>query len=161
MIPIHTSVRGIGIASLVIIGFGIYQVLNHSKAKADFTRSTGTIEYFDKEFQDLPHRHEGDYRYLKIDTYAYLFEIYEPHSESTAHHIDELREGDRIDIYFYETDHTRESQLNRFTQFIDKAGQAYFIRNGFQMNLGLVIIGLGLGLNVMSYFLWRKGKLEW
>ncbi|MHA4894646.1 hypothetical protein ACXZ1K_07845 [Pedobacter sp. PWIIR3] len=159
MIPV--SFRGIFFVSILILGMGIFVVVNNSKEKKEYDKSTGTIEYFSKEFQDLPVRDKGDYRYLKIDAYPYVFEIYEPNSEPTQKSIDDLKVGDMIDIYYYETDNTREEGLNRYAQFIDQKGQSYFARGGFQKQLGFVVIGLAILLNVMSFAFYKKGKIKW
>ena len=161
MIPIIISVRGVIFTSIIVLGLGIFVIVNSSKEKSDYDKSTGTIEYFDKEFQNLPTRHKGDFRYLKVDSYPYLFEIYEPNSEQTKNKIDDIKVGDKIDIYYYETPDTRNIRLNRFTQFIDKEGQPYFIRNGFQKQLGFVIVGLCILINIMALIFWKKGKLNW
>ena len=155
------SVRGVISASAIVLGLGIFVIVNNSKDKAEYDKSTGTIEYFDKEFQNFPTRHKGDFRYLKVDTYPYLFEIYEPNSEPTEKKIDDLKVGDKIDIYYYETSDARSIGLNRFIQFIDKEGQPYFVRNEFQKQLGFVILGLCLLMNMMAFVLWKKGKLDW
>ncbi len=136
-------------------------IVNNSKDKAEYDKSTGIIEYFDKEFQNLPTRHKGNYRYLKVDTYPYIFEIYQPNSEPTEMTIDDLKVNDKIDIYYYEISDTRDVKLNRFAQFIDQGGQSYFIRNGFQKQLGFVVVGLSALLNIMAFAFWKKGKLEW
>jgi len=161
VIPIIISVRGVIFASIIVLGLGIFVTVNDSKDKEEYDTSTGTIEYFDKEFQNLPSRHKGDFRYLKIDSYPYLFEIYKPNNEPTEMTIDDLKVGDRIDIYYYETSDTRNIGLNRFAQFIDKMGEPYFVRSGFQKQLGFVIIGLSILLNIMAFVFWKKGKLNW
>lgn len=161
IIPIIISVRGVIFASIIVLGLGIFMTVNNSKDKTEYDKSKGTIEYYDKEFHNLPTRHKGDFRYLKIDSYPYLFEIYEPNSEPTEKTIDDLTVGDEIDIYYYETSDTRNIGLNRFTQFIDKNGKPYFIRSGFQKQLGYVIIGLSILLNIMAFVFWKKGKLKW
>lgn len=161
IIPIITSVRGVIFASIIVIGIGIFVTINNSKKKEEYDKSSGTIEYYDKEFQNLPNRHQGDFRYLKIDTYPYLFEIYEPNSEPIENKIDDLKVGDTIDVYYYETFDTRNIGLNRFIQFVDKNGQPYFVRNGFQKQLGFAIIGLSILLNIIAFVFWKKGKLKW
>lgn len=161
VIPIIISVRGIIFASIIFLGLGVFVTVKNSKDKVEYDKSTGIIEYYDKEFQNLPTRHKGDFRYLKIASYPYLFEIYEPNSEPTEKTIDDLTVGDKIDIYYYETSDTRNIRLNRFTQFIDKNGQPYFVRSGFQKQLGFVIIGLSILLNIMAFVFWKKGKLKW
>ena len=161
VIPIIISVRGVILASIIVLGLGIIITVNNSKKKVEYEKSTGIIEYYDIEFQNLPTRHKGDFRYLKIDSYPYLFEIYEPNSEPTEKSIDDLIVGDKIDIYYYETSDTRNIGLNRFAQFIDKMGQPYLVRSGFQRQLGFVIIGLSILLNIMASTFWKKGKLKW
>lgn len=161
VIPIITSVRGVIFASLMVLGLAIFVTINNSKEKLEYDKATGIIEYYDKEFQNLPTRHKGDYRYLKINSYPYLFEIYKPNSLPTEKTIDDLTLGQEIDIYYYETSDTRNIGLNRFTQFIDKNHKPYFIRSGFQKQLGYLIIGISLLLNVMAFVFWKKGKLKW
>lgn len=161
VIPIIISVRGVIFASIIVLGLGIFVTINNSKDKLEYDKATGIIEYYDKEFQNLPTRHKGDFRYLKIDSYPYLFEIYEPNSEPTENTIDDLKVGDEIDIYYYETSDTRNIGLNRFTQFIDKNEQPYFVRSGFQKQLGFVVIGLSILFNIMAFVFWKKGKLKW
>jgi hypothetical protein len=161
VIPIIISVRGVFFASIIVLGLGIFVSVNNSKDKAEYDKSTGTVEYFDKEYQNLPTRHKGDFRYLKIDSYPYLFEIYELNSKPTEMSIDDLKIGDKIDIYYYETSDTRNIALNRFAQFIDKGDQPYFVRSGFQKQLGFIIIGLSILLNIIAFAFWKKGKLEW
>lgn len=160
-IPIIISVRGIFLTSILIAGLAIFVILNNSKEKSEYNKVVGTIEYYGKEFQNLPVRNKGDFRYLKIDQYPYIFEIYEPNSLPTKNNIDDLKLGDNIDIYYYETSNTIQEQINRFTQFIDKDQQPYFIRSKFQEKLGYIIIALCLLLNIISYFFWKNGKLKW
>lgn len=161
VIPIIISVRGVIFASVLALGIGLFVTINNSKNKQEYEKKSGEIEYFDLKFENLPTRHKGDFRYLKIDTYPFVFEIYEPNSVPTQMTIDNLSVGDKIDIYFYETSDTRNCGLNRFTQFIDKDNQPYFIRNGFQKQLGIFIIGLSVLLNVIAFVFWKKGNLKW
>lgn len=161
IIPIIISVRGLFLVSIIILGLGIYVIILNSKNKTEYEKITGYIEYLDKEFQNLPRRHKGDYRYLKIDSYPYLFEIYKPNGELTKMSIDNLKIGDKIAIYYYETSDTSNIELNRCAQFIDKGEQPYFIRNGFKRQIGFLIIGLSVFLNVLTFIFWKKGKLSW
>lgn len=161
IIPYHISVRGIFFVSLLVAGLGAFVVINNSKEKQEYEKSTGIIEYYDKEYQHLPTRHKGDFRYLKIENYPFLFEIYEPNSEPTFRTIDDLKVGDKIDIFYYETSDTKDIGLNRFAQFIDYNEEPYFIRNAFKRQLGYVIIGLGVLLNLMSFIFWKMKKIDW
>lgn len=161
IIPIHISFRGVVFASLAVFAIGFWIISNNSKDKEEYLKSHGRIEYLELEYQHLPARHKGDYRYLKVEGYPYIFEIYEPNGEPTIKSIDHLKVGDVIDIYYYETSDTRNSGLNRFTQFIDYLGQPYFIRNDFQKELGFSLMGLCLLIGVIAFFLAKKEKLPW
>lgn len=160
-IPIIISVRGVIFTSIIVLGLAIFVIVNNSKDKVEYDKRTGIIEYLAKEYQDLPIRHKGEYRYLKIDTYPYVFEIYEPNSKPTEKKIDDLKVGDTIDIYCYETANTQNEGLNRFTQFIDKDEQAYFVRSAFQKKVGFVLVGLCFLMNILALVLWKKKKLVW
>lgn len=160
-IPIHISFRGVLFASIITCGLGIIVAMNNSQEKLEYHKTSGTITFYSKQFQTLPIRNRGDFRYIKIDTYQYPFEIYEPNSKPTEKTIDTLKVGDVIDIYFYETSNTTIEGLNRFAQFIDKDGQSYFIRSSFQQQLGYVIIGLSLLMDFVAFILWKKRKLKW
>ncbi len=155
------TVRKLILFSIFITGIAILTIFNNSKTKLDYDKSSGKIEYFEKEFQDFPVRDIMNYRYLKIDNYPYTFEIYEPNSEKSEKVINDLKVGDVIDIYYYEISDTRSTGINRFTQFIDKDGKPYFIRNGFQKQLGFVVMGLGVLINLMAFIFWKTGKIKW
>jgi hypothetical protein len=160
MIPEVTSFRGATIVSIALMGCGMAIVLMNAKDKLAYTKNTGTIQYLDTKYEQLPFRHRGDYRYLKVDTYPFVFEIYQPNSEPTRMTIDSLQVGDNIDIFYYETADTRNIRLNRFTQFIDKEGQPHFVRNRFKQKLGWAIVGLSVLLNALAFLFWKKGKLK-
>lgn len=161
MIPIPISVRGVLFISVFLIALCVFVILNNSKNKSEYEKTTGKVEFLAKEFKHFPVQHKGDFRYLKLNTYPYVFEILEPNSKPTEKKIDDLKMGDEIDVYYYETLHTRSEGINRFTHFIDKDKQPYFIRNAFQRQLGFVCIGLIVLMNVMTWTFWKKGKLSW
>jgi hypothetical protein len=160
-IPIIISFRGVILVSIIGLASAIFIILNNSKDKVEYDKSIGAIEYLDIEYQNLPSRNKGAYRYLKIDSYPYLFEIYEPNSKPSDKTIDDLKVGDIIEIYYYEIPETRNIGLNRFTQFIDSNGQSYFIRNGFQEQIGYALIVLCVLITLMALVFWKKGKLNW
>ena len=161
MIPIHTSARGALFASIVVLVLASIIIVNSSKPKNEYQESTGTIEYLDDEYGELPIRNKGDYRYLKISSYPLFFEIFEPNREETTSTIDDLKVGDVITIYYYENSSTGEAGLNRFAQFIDHQSRPYFIRNSFQKSLGYFLIGLAIIVSLLALYFWKKGKLGW
>src|SRR5690606_36319632 len=150
IIPIHVSVRGIALVSIIIFILGFFIVINNSKEKNEYQKVTGVVEFLENKFQNLPTMNNENFRYIKIDTYPYVFEIYATDSEPTNYTIDDLKLGDTIDVYYYEINKTHQIGVNKFLQFIDKENKAYFIRNGFQKNLGYFVLCLGIALNLMS-----------
>jgi hypothetical protein len=161
IIPIHISVRGVLVASLIIASISFLIIINNSKEKREYESINGKIEYIGKEYQHLPTRHKGDFRYLLVEGYPYPFEIYKPNSKPTLNSIDDLKLDDIIDIYFYEIDNTHKVGINKFTQFIDKNQTPYFIRNSFQKRLGYMIVGMCLLMNIGSLIFWKNKKLKW
>lgn len=152
----YRSFRGITGTMLAVAFLACLLIINSSKDKKDYDKRNGTIVYFDSQYENLPLRNPGKYRYLIIDSYQYPFEIY---TGDAGNGIDSLRVGDRINIYFYENSSTYQDNLNRYTQFIDKNEKSYFARTGFQRHLGYVILGLA-GLVIFSACLLLKtGKI--
>lgn len=161
VIPIRFSVRGIALVSIVIFVLGFFIVKNNSKEKNEYQKTTGVVEFLERKFQNLPTMDNENFRYIKIDTYPYVFEIYAPDSEPTNYIINDLKLGDTIDVYYYEISKTHKIGVNKFLQFIDKDEKAYFIRNGFQKNLGYFVLFLGIAINLMSFVLWKMKKIVW
>ncbi|MEM7514780.1 MAG: hypothetical protein AAF388_27890 [Bacteroidota bacterium] len=160
MIPIN--VRGILFLFtpfMLYLSYGI--ISKNSMAKEEYQMHTGIIQFLDTEYLNFPARNHGEYRYLELEGYPYVFEIYEPNSEPTPQTIDNLKLGDEISIFFYETDDTRESGMNRFAQFVDHKGKSYFIRNAFKKHLGYALIGIAIFADILCLYFWKKGKFPW
>ena len=63
-----------GVITILLLGSGI--LFRGTKDKSDFEQITGIIKYLDKKYQEFPNRHQGKYRYLLIDSYPKIFEIF-------------------------------------------------------------------------------------
>ena len=48
MIPIIISVRGVIFASIIVLGLGIFVIVNNSKEKSEYDKASGTIGYFER-----------------------------------------------------------------------------------------------------------------
>lgn len=160
-IPIRASVRSVALVSIIILLLGILIIRNNSKEKNEYLKTTGTIEFLENSYQNLPVGNNENFRYLKVDTYPYVFEVYAPNSIETPHVIDDLQIGDTVDLYYYEINKTHSLGINKFIQFIDKDQEAYFIRDGFQKSLGYFVIGLSVLLNIFAFVLWKLKKIVW
>lgn len=159
---IHNSFRGVIFASITLVGFISYYIIYPNiKDKNEYEKVSGKIEYLNKKYNNLPHRNDGNYRYLIIDNYSYPFEIYKSNSLPQKNNIDDLKIGDTVTVYFYENSYTIEKKLNRFAQFVDKGNKCYYLRDSLMKQIGIVLIGLIFLLNLLCFIFWKKGKLKW
>lgn len=150
-----------GVFSIVVLSFYIF--LRGNKNKFDFYQASGKITYLEKSYQDFPNRHYGKYRYLQIDKYSRVFELFagkdfgdfKPDMEK----IDELKMGDKITIFYDEITNRDDVRLNRLAQFIDKGKQPYFIRGSKDKYFGYFGIGIGLVIGGWLFYLKSKGKI--
>lgn len=163
MISPKVNLRGIIAVSIVMIVMMIVHINLMSKEKEDYDQTSGELIYLDKQLGQLPSRHMGKYRYLEVEGYEYPFEIFigketgdfKPKFEQ----IDNLRLGDTITVYYYETEYTRDEGINRYIQFIDKNEDPFFERGNSGVTLGGFIILLCVLLIIGGIVLWRLEKI--
>jgi hypothetical protein len=150
------SFRVISFIAAILIAAMIYMIMLSSKEKTDYQKLSGKVIYLDKQYEKYPLRDLGKYRYLKIDTYPYIFEMY---SDEQSNRIDILKVGDNVDAYFYETNNTHSEQINRFLQYIEKDNKVFFQRGNISQIVGIVVIGLSILLIIVCFVLYKKGKI--
>jgi hypothetical protein len=161
-IPLNFRVI-IGISITLMIVMIIYIQMN-SKTKNDYEKITGQVTYLDKQLGQLPLRDMGKYRYLMVEGYEHPFEIFVG-SESgdfkpKFEQIDKLKIGDRITVFYYQTENTKNERINRFIQFIDKGSETYFERGNSSKIVGIVVISLCVLLTVGGFVLWKTEKIR-
>src|SRR5688572_31445043 len=109
MIPIPLNLRGIIAVSILLTVMTIVYIQMNSKGKFEYEKTTGKILYLEKELGQLPVRHVGKYRYLQVDGYKYPFEIFVGNESGDFkpkfEQIDNLKPGDIITVFYYETEH--------------------------------------------------------
>ena len=158
--PIFTkSIIGV----IIIIVLGLFILIRGTKEKTEFQNITGRITYLNKTFEELPNRNQGKYRYLSIDSYSKVFELFigkdfgdfKPKYEK----IDDLKIGDNIVVYFDVDLNETDVRLNRLLQFIDKDGQPYFIRGSKDKTGGYFFIIIGILLSGLIIYLKKIGKI--
>ncbi|CAM1358691.1 hypothetical protein [Tenacibaculum xiamenense] len=151
-------------ACIFIIGFGVYLSIRGGKNKSEFQNITGTIDYFDKTFQNLNKR---DHRYIHLSNYPLVFDLFigkrtgdfSPKFEQ----LDKLNIGDEITIYHADKtpfQKNRDLRLNKTVQFIDKGEDAYFIRGNKDKYGGYLLCGLGILFAVTLVILKQIGKIK-
>jgi len=138
--------------------FMIVVIYTNTKEKNEYDHITSEITYLNEKLGDLPNRDLGLYRYLKIDGYAYPFEIY---ADDQAPLMDSLKTGDVITIYFYQTNSTIKEGINRYTQFIEKDNKLYFKRGNVVIVIGIFVIIIMVLLSAWCYFLYKRGKIPY
>lgn len=149
--------------AITIIILGSFVLVRGIKEKSDFHRISGRITYLGKVYEELPNRDKGKYRYLLIDTYPKMFELFigkdygdfKPKYER----IDSLKPGDDILVYYDVNSKETDIRLNRLVQFIDKEDKPYFIRGSKDRNFGFFLIGIGILLGGIIFYLNKTGKI--
>lgn len=149
--------------AITIIILGSFVLVRGIKEKSDFHRISGRITYLGKVYEELPNRDKGKYRYLLIDTYPKMFELFigkdygdfKPKYER----IDSLKPGDDILVYYDVNSKETDIRLNSLVQFIDKEDKPYFIRGSKDRNFGFFLIGIGILLGGIIFYLNKTGKI--
>ena len=158
------NLRGIIIIAILMAALMFWYIHMNSKQKKDYESITGQITYLGKTYKELPNRDFEKYRYLKVRGYGYPFEIFigkdrrdfKPKFEQ----LNKLKTGDTITVYYYETNNTIETGINRFVQFIDKKNQSFFERGDSSKTLGIIVIGLCGLLIILGIELYKRKKVS-
>lgn len=161
---IPLNFRNLVIVALVLMCVGAYIFTIKLKDKDSFEKISGKIIYLDDSYQELPHRQKDKYRYLSIDTYQYIIEIFigkdfgdfAPKFEK----IDKLNIGDSITVYYEESSKIYKTGVNRSVEFIDKGAENYYEDGNRTFYVGGFIIVVSFSLIPFGYYLKKKGKIE-
>ncbi len=155
------------LACVLIVGFGIYLSIRGSKEKAEFENVSGKIDYFDKTFGEINYRNKGNHRFIHIVDFPLVFDIFvgnEPGDFGPKfEQLDKLKIGDEITVYYAEKTPLQRNQdlrFNKTVQFIDKNGEAYFIRGNKDKYGGYFFIGIGILLALTLLILKQIGKIK-
>ena len=151
----------VGVIIILVLGSSI--LIRGTKEKTEFQNIKGKITYLDKSYEELPNRNQGKFRYLAIENYPKVFELFvgkdfgdfKPQYEQ----IDDLRIGDNIVVYFDENSKETDVRLNRLIQFIDKDELPYYIRGTKDKTYGYFIIIVGILLGGLVFYLKKNGKI--
>jgi hypothetical protein len=147
----------IAIIGVIILSVILY--LRADKEKTAFDNISGRLIYFEHSYEDFPNRNKDKYRYLALDNYPKVFEVFvgkdagdfKPKFEQ----IDLLKKGDKITVYFDDqADH-----INRLAYFIDRGNQPIFIKGSWEKNAAYFLAGLSIGLLALLLALKRQGKI--
>lgn len=148
---------------LITIGITFY--IRAGLNKNEIQKITGRITYLEKTFgSNPPARLEGKCRYIRLDTYAEVFEIFigKDRGDFTPdlEKIDSLRAGDEITVYVNDPDSAQRSDVNRGVRFIDKGNEPVFIKGDWMKGMAIAIVGLSVGILALVFILKKKGKIS-
>ncbi|MBC9911686.1 hypothetical protein [Chitinophaga varians] len=147
---------------LIILGFFSY--FRAGLNKADLQKITGNINYLEKTFNNYPPaRNSGKCRYIRVDNYLDVFEIFIGKDKGdfapVLEKIDSLRIGDEITVYVDNLISPQEDIINSNVRFIDRGNEPVFIRGNSLKNVAIFLVGLSalslIGLVVLK----KKGKI--
>ena len=153
------SVSGIGLAILL----GIIIIGRSQKEKADFESASGKIIYLEK-YNDYAQTNDTvKFRYLQIDNYPKIFEIFIGRDagdfKPKFERIDDLKLNDIITIYFDEK-FNKGGNINRLAYFIDRGQETIYIKGSWEKYLGYFIVAISLLTLILIFLLKSKGKIE-
>ena len=151
-------------ASVFAIATGIFFINMGVQNKDAFNKVSGKIVMFENNYSNVDERHSGKMKFIRIDTYNDIFEVFvgkdfsdfKPDFEK----IGELKVGDVIDVYFTNNPiETHQEPVNRHTQFIYKDNSPFFIKGTADKPLAITMICLGLAMIVLALFLKKIEKI--
>src|SRR4051812_35897985 len=148
---------------LLVIAAGFYLIFRAEKPKSQLIKGEGIVLSLSKTYASFPGKDTSKFRYLQIDNYPKLIELFIGKSagdfKPKFEKVDALKPGDAITIYFDENFKTRDDPVNRLVYFIDRGNEAIFIKGSWEKYLGYFLI---LAAIVIFFILYRaklKGKI--
>lgn len=130
--------------------------------KNNLQKVTGSVTYIGKTFKNLPNRHHGKYRYITIENYPQVFELFVGKEKGDFapeyEIIDSIKVSDELAIYFSEIGGENEP-VNRLARFIDKNGKKHFVYGSYDVYWGIGGMITGCILLIVVFILWRMGKI--
>jgi hypothetical protein len=153
------SVLSIG----AVLVLSVLMMVRGTKDKREFYEVSGRITYLEKTYGELPNRSHGKYRYLQVENFPKVFEIFigkdavdfKPKYEK----LDALKVGDAISVYYDINPIEDDPIINRLVFFIDKDNEGVFILGNKYNTLGNVILSSCVIFLGILIILKRQGKI--
>jgi len=154
---ISIKFRVIIVVCVAIILGSLYYISENSKNKKDLKQTTGVIVYLNKTFLNYPSTNKEKYRYLSIANYPLMFEMY---ADNQAFLIDKLKTGDVVTVYYNEVNENSNNGINSSLYFLEKDSKIYFKNTETYKTVCIVIIIITSFIGLISFILFKRGKLE-
>lgn len=146
-----------------VIILSIFLYLRADKGKTAFNKISGQLTYFERSYEDFPNRNKDKYRYLALNNYPTVFEVFVGKDASDFkpefEQIDLLKKGNEITIYFDDRAAFSEDNINRLVYFIDRGNEPIFIKGSWEKKLAYFLAGLAVGIILLLIILKRRGKI--
>src|SRR5436190_20747471 len=121
------------VVSIVLMLWTSWLFFKSTRHKENYPSVIGKIVYLGETYQDLPDRDQGKYRYILLDNYPAVFELFigkdagdfKPKYEN----IDNLLQGDVVRIYHEEKNYASggsTTPVNSSVKFVDKDDMLFF-----------------------------------
>ena len=148
---------------VAVMVLAVFMMIRGSKDKTEFHKATGGITYIDKIYAELPNRDHGKYRYLQVENYPKIFEIFigkdwgdfAPKYEQ----VDSLKTGDMISVYYDLNEIEDDPRINRLVQFIDKGNKPVFVLGSYYKTFGNVTFSFCVIFLGILLILKRQGRI--
>jgi hypothetical protein len=148
---------------LFVIAAGFYLIFRAEKPKSQFMKAEGIVISLSKTSPAFPGKDTSKFRYLQIDNYPKLIELFIGKSagdfKPKLEKVDALKPGDAVTIYYDENFKTRNDPVNRLVYFIDRGQEAIFIKGSWEKYLGYFIILVAFVIFFILYRAKLKGKI--
>jgi hypothetical protein len=155
------SANSIIFMSVICISLGLGLVKRNTSSRKDFTKISGPIQHFSSAIPIYPDKSkEGKFRWLKLYTNDRTFELFvgkdKDEFSPRIDHLDKLKEGDIIELYYEENNQTLKNPVNTLVEFIDYQGKVYYQNGNADKFSGYLIVGVSLILLFVGIYRKRK-----
>ena len=164
MMLLHpTNFKKLLISLFILLCLGAYLTSIKFMSKDSFTKISGRITYLENHYHQYPLRDFGKFRYIALDTYPYIIELFvgkdagdfSPEYENLGG----LKTGDEITIYYDDDSDISKENINRTTEYIYKVNICYFHNGNNSFYVGIfILIMTCLGFIFLLYQK-KKGKI--
>jgi len=172
MLPVDPTLPNIGnkkklsgnqilFMALICLSLGVGLVKRNTSDKKEFIKISGPIERFSSTIPIYPDKNkEGKFRWLKLYTNDRTFELFVGKGKydfsPRIDHLDKLKEGNIVDIYYEETKKTLANPVNTLVQFVDYQGKVYYQNGNGDKFIGYITIGGSLIILLAGIFRKRQ-----
>jgi len=150
--------------TVVLVSTFLFIMLRDTQDKNRYHKIIGEVTYMDDHYKDFPLRQTDKFRYLRLNNYPYVFEVFIGKGWSdfapAYEQVDQLKRGDTITVDEYEADDIAQDSINRNVKLISKDNITYFKAGSPKNLLWIVVVILCLLMIAGGYMMgYRRKKI--